>query len=109
MKEIKKLSPYLKPYIPLLAVSLVLLSIVGAVEGLILMFLEPIFNSVLSTAPATPGMAQKFAFLYDWFDLKGPGLLIRVAVILFVLTLIKCVCLYFADYAVIYTGQRIIQ
>ena len=25
------------------------------------------------------------------------------------LTLIKCVCLYFADYAVIYTGQRIIQ
>ena len=109
MKEIKKLSPYLKPYLPLLAVSLVLLSVVGAVEGLILMFLEPIFNSVLSSAPSAPGMAQKFAFLYDWFDLRGPGLLIRVAVILFVLTLIKCVCLYFADYAVIYTGQKIIQ
>ena len=109
MKEIKKLSPYLKPYIPLLAVSLVLLAIVGAVEGLILMFLEPIFNSVLSTAPTAPGVAQKFGFLYDWFNLRGPGLLIRVAVILFMLTLIKCVCLYFADYAVIYTGQKIIQ
>jgi subfamily B ATP-binding cassette protein MsbA len=109
MKELQKLKPYLKPYIPLLALSLVLLAIVGAVEGLLMMFLEPIFNSVLTTAPKAPGVAQKFAFLYDWFNLRGDGLLLKVAAILFVLTLIKCLCLYFADYATIYTGQRIIQ
>jgi subfamily B ATP-binding cassette protein MsbA len=109
MNELRKLLVYLKPYLLLLAVSLVLLAIVSGLEGLIMMLIEPIFNSVLTTHTALSGAAAKFEFLYDWFDLRGPDIYLKVALGILVLTFFKCVCLYFADYATIYTGQKIIQ
>lgn len=109
MNELRKLMVYLKPYLPLLAVSLVLLAVVSALEGLIMMLIEPIFNSVLAQHTALSGAAAKFQFLYDWFDLRGPDIYLKVALGILILTFLKCVCLYFADYATIYTGQKIIQ
>ncbi|HOT02330.1 MAG TPA: ABC transporter ATP-binding protein, partial [Acidobacteriota bacterium] len=109
MNELRKLMVYLKPYLPLLAVSLVLLALVSALEGLIMMLIEPIFNSVLAQHTALSGAAAKFQFLYDWFDLRGPDIYLKVALGILILTFLKCVCLYFADYATIYTGQKIIQ
>ncbi len=109
MNELRKLMVYLKPYLPLLVVSLVLLALVSALEGLIMMLIEPIFNSVLAQHTALSGAAAKFQFLYDWFDLRGPDIYLKVALGILVLTFFKCVGLYFADYATIYTGQKIIQ
>lgn len=109
MNELRKLMVYLKPYLPLLAVSLVLLALVSALEGLIMMLIEPIFNSVLAQHTALSGAAAKFQFLYDWFDLRGPDIYLKVALGILILTFFKCVGLYFADYATIYTGQKIIQ
>lgn len=109
MKEIRQLYPYIRPYVPLLVVSLVLLALVGAIEGLIMMLIGPIFDDVLAVGPKSAAMASKFAFLYRLFHLQGDGLYLRIALALFVLTLIKCVCLYFADYNTIYVGQRVVQ
>jgi len=109
MKEFRKLFPYLKPYLPLLGLALVLLTIVGIAEGLIMLLIKPIFDNVLTTSAQAAPVDSKYAFLYDFFHLHGPDLYLKIALSLFILTLIKCFSLYFANYSTIYAGQNIIR
>ncbi len=109
MNELRKLMPYIRKYIPLLVGALALLGIVGIVEGLIMFLIKPIIDNVLVAGPATGGVEDKFAFLYRLFHLQGPDVYLQIALALFILTAIKCVCLYFADYGTIYAGQKVIK
>jgi len=109
MKEIRKLYPYIRPYLTLILVSLAALALVGVIEGIIMMLIEPIFDSVLAIQPAGGTGKATFAFLYRWFDLQGPRMYLKIALVLLILTLVKCICLYFADYVTIASGQRIIK
>ena len=108
MKDFKKLLPYLKPFVLFLMGSLFLLAIVGAAEGGIMLLVKPIFDNVLTTA-STSSIDPKYRFLYQFFHLTGTDIYIKIALALIILTLIKCVGLYFANYATIYSGQKIIK
>lgn len=109
MKPLRRMFPYMRPYVHRVAISMVLLAVVGAVEGVIMLLLKPIFDDVLGTSLVPAEVAKKYAFLYNFFGLSGPDIFLKIAAALLVLTLIKCVCIYFANYFTVYTGQRIVQ
>jgi len=109
MKELRKLFPYLRPYVAVMATSMVLLAIVGVAEGLIMLLIKPIFDNVLVPGATDAPADSKYDFLYQLFHLEGPDLYLRIALALFILTVIKCFSLYFANYGTIYVGQKIIR
>ncbi len=112
MAEIRKLFPYVRPYLPLLFAALVLVTLSGALEASIVMLLEPIFNS-LSRAASIPDPSAvirppTFEFLQKWLGLKGGSVLPRVAVFLILFSLLKGVFLYCAEYLMAYSGQNVV-
>ena len=112
MAEIRKLFPYVRPYLPLLFAALVLVTVSGALEASIVMLLEPIFNALSRAAPIFDSSAAiqppTFQFLQEWLGLEGGSVLPRVAVFLILFSLLKGVFLYGAEYLMAYSGQNVV-
>ncbi len=109
MSQARNLFPYTRPYLPLLAVAIVLLTLSGVLEAAIVTLLEPVFN--LWSAGAASGGSQavpKFGFLQRWLGLQGDDALIRIAIWLIGFSFLKGVFLYFADNLMAYSGQSVV-
>lgn len=109
MITIRKLSQYLRPYMPHLVGALFLMAGVSLLEGVTTFLIAPIFDNLLGKAPALASSLGRFSFLYEPFRLEGRNLYLRMAVLLVLITLVKCVFLYFSNFLTIYAGQRIVQ
>ena len=85
-----------------------LLAVTSAVEIGIVLLLGPLFNQ-WAGIPLGPegGFVDKFAFLRDLLGI-GDGDFTRIAVALVIFSLLKGVFLYFAEYSMSYTGQRVV-
>jgi len=106
MKDIKRLIPYIRSYLPLVLLAVVLLIACGFLEAVIITMLAPIFDQL---APAAGGAAGgKFDFLHQWLGLRGDGYFRRVAAYLVGFSFLKGIFLYFADYTMNWSGQRLV-
>ena len=109
MNIIKRLFPYVRPYLALLIVAVVLLVGSGFLEALIIMMLAPIFNQLTpSMAASAAAGGDKFAFLQRTLGLEGEGYAIRIAVYLVLFSLVKGLFLYLADYSMSRSGQCVV-
>ncbi len=108
MKTYGRIWKLIKPHTPVIIVSTVILSLVGLIEGLIMLMIKPIFDNVLQKNVNTPP-PSKFKFLYDIFHLYGDKILINIALALLILTLIKSIGNFSSNYLIIRTGQKIIR
>ncbi len=113
MGEIRKLFPYVRPYLPLLFAALVLVIVSAALEASIVMLLEPIFNALSPRAAEAPDSSAAiqpatFEFLQEWLGLKGAAVLPRIAVFLVLFSLLKGLFLYGAEYLMAYSGQHVV-
>ena len=98
MAEISNLRPYVKPYLPFLALALLLLGVSGLLEALIVMLLEPTFNFLRDGGESAVALKEnaKFDFLVDWLG-DTANVLPRIALFLVMASLIKGICLYVAE------------
>ena len=113
MGEIRKLFPYVRPYLPPLFAALVLVIVSAALEASIVMLLEPIFNALSPRAAEAPDSSAAiqpatFEFLQEWLGLKGAAVLPRIAVFLVLFSLLKGLFLYGAEYLMAYSGQHVV-
>ena len=108
VRDLRRLFPFIRPYSPLLVLSLVLLTVTSAVETGIVLLLGPLFNQ-WAGIPLGPegGFVDKFAFLRDLLGI-GEDNFTRIAVALVCFSLLKGVFLYLAEYSMSYTGQRVV-
>ncbi|MFQ5739282.1 MAG: ABC transporter ATP-binding protein [Acidobacteriota bacterium] len=106
MGDFRKLFPYIRSHLHLLAAALLLLSFSSILEALVVMLLGPIFNQLSATAGVVqPG--DKFEFLQRLLGL-GSDSLGRIALLLVAFAVMKGVCLYLAEYAMSYSGQQVV-
>lgn len=106
MSEIRRLLPYIRPHLLLLALSLILLVGSGILDALIITLLGPIFNQM---SPAAGQIAaDKFDFLQSWLSLHGDDRFLRIAAFLVLFSLLKGFFLYAAEYMMSFTGQKVV-
>ena len=109
MNVIKRLFPYIRPYLPLLIIAVLLLVGSGFLEALIIMMLAPIFNQLTpSMAAEAAGGGDKFKFLQKMLGLEGEGYAVRVAFYLIFFSLLKGLFLYLAEYSMSRSGQCVV-
>lgn len=110
MAEIRNLFPYVRRYVPLLALALILLAGSGLLEAAIVMLLEPVFNLMSASSFSAPlsATATKFDFLQRWLGLSGDGALARIAVFLILFSFLKGLFLYSSSYLMAYTGHNVV-
>ncbi len=108
MNTYKKIWKLIRPYSPIIILSTIILSLVGTIEGIIMLLIKPIFDNVLqknvNIAPS-----PKFKLLYDTFHLYGDKILINIAIALLILTVIKSAGNFSANYLIIKAGQKLIK
>ncbi len=73
-----------------------------------MLLIKPIFDNVLQKG-TTISPTSKFKFLYDTFHLYGDKILINIALALLVLTIIKSIGNFSANYLIIKAGQKLIK
>ncbi|RPI25162.1 MAG: ABC transporter ATP-binding protein [Acidobacteria bacterium] len=109
MSDFRKLLPYIRSYLHLLAMSMVLLVISGALEAGIVLMLEPIFNQ-WSSSGASAQSTQLVRHVLQ--PLRRLGLndqsIPQIALLLVLFSFFKGVCLYFAEYAMSYSGLQVV-
>ncbi len=112
MAEIRKLFPYIRPYLPFLFSALLLVIISGALEASIVMLLEPVFNTLTENNPiSSAGRAIQpatFEFIHRFLKLEGGNVLARVAGFLVLFSLLKGIFLYASEYLMAYSGQKVV-
>ncbi|HEV8132408.1 MAG TPA: ABC transporter transmembrane domain-containing protein [Acidobacteriota bacterium] len=109
MKDFKKLFPYIRPNLALLAFALVMLLLSGAMEALTTAMLAPIFNQLRAeSAKAGP---DKFAFLLKWLGLGSDdsNLLLKIAALVVIFSFLKGIFLFVAEYLMGYSGQKVVM
>lgn len=98
--------PYIRPYLLLLAFSLILLVGSGILDALIITLLGPIFNQM--SPGGVEAAADKFHFLQSWLSLHGDDRFLRIAAFLVLFSLLKGFFLYAAEYMMSFTGQKVV-
>jgi len=108
MSDFRKLFPYIRSYLHLLVISLVLLVLSGALEAGIVLMLEPIFNQWSSGS----GTQTTRLVGYVLQPLRNLGINERsiphIALLLVLFSFLKGICLYFAEYAMSYSGLQVV-
>ncbi len=107
MEEARRLLTYIRPYLPLVLLAVVLLIACGLLEAVIIMLLAPIFDQL---APGVGGAAgtDKFDFLRNLLGLGDDSYFLRVAFFLVAFSFFKGLFLYVADYSMNLSGQRLV-
>ena len=112
MAEIRKLFPYIRPYLLLLFTSLLLIILSGILEASIVMLLEPVFNTLTKgTSLSDSGQIVQpatFEFIHKFLRLEGSNVLGRVAAFLILFSLFKGLFLYLSEYLMAYSGQQVV-
>jgi subfamily B ATP-binding cassette protein MsbA len=108
MNVVKRLFPYIRPYLPLLILAVLLLVGSGFLEALIIMMLAPIFNQLTPSVAANAAGGDKFEFLQQMLGLEGEGYAVRVAIYLVLFSLVKGLFLYLAEYSMSRSGQCVV-
>jgi subfamily B ATP-binding cassette protein MsbA len=115
MRQLTRLLAYLRPYVPHFIGSVLLMAVVGAMEGFRILLMGPIIDKVLN--PSSPGRAltlftvpgtRHVVFLQDYVPQHFGNPLTVVAVALVGTALIKGVCDYVGTYLVNHAGFGLI-
>jgi len=115
MRQLKRLLAYLRPYVPPFVGSVLLMAVVGAMDGFRILLMGPIIDRVLN--PKTPGRSlalfnwpgsQHVVYLQDFVPQHFANPLTVVAFALVVSALIRGVCDYVGNYLVNYAGFGLI-
>jgi ATP-binding cassette, subfamily B, bacterial MsbA len=115
MRQLTRLLAYLRPYLPHFIGSVLLLAVVGLMEGFRILLLGPIIDKVLN--PSSPGRAlilftipgtRHIVYLQDFVPQHFGNPLTVVAVALVGTALIKGVCDYLGTYLVNHAGFGLI-
>jgi subfamily B ATP-binding cassette protein MsbA len=104
MKEFARLLKYLRPYRAIFAVSVALMIATGLLEGLTILLLQPIFDTLAGTGTGA-GLFGSLP-LGRWLPVSGR--LDLIALLLVGITLAKGVTEYFSSYAMSHIGQHVI-
>ncbi len=113
MAELSRLFPYVRPYLWLLAVALILLTGSGLFEASIVILMEPTFN-LLSHQTAAGSLAEasvpaeKFAFLTSWVNSIAGISIVTICIFIVLLSFLKGAFLCLADYAMARVGQKVV-
>lgn len=107
MEEARRLLPYIRPYLPLVLLAVVLLIACGLLEAVIIMLLAPIFDQLAPGAGGAAGV-DKFSFLREFLGLGEDSYFLRVAVFLVTFSFFKGLFLYVADYSMNLSGQKLV-
>jgi subfamily B ATP-binding cassette protein MsbA len=115
MRQLKRLLAFLRPYVPHFVGSVLLMAVVGAMEGFRIILMGPIIDKVLN--PKTPGRSltlfnlpgtHHVVYLQDFVPQHFRNPLTVVAVALVGTALIKGVCDYIGTYLVNHAGFGLI-
>ncbi|HEV7550913.1 MAG TPA: ABC transporter ATP-binding protein [Candidatus Angelobacter sp.] len=115
MRQLTRLLAYLRPYLPHFVGSVLLMAVVGAMEGFRIILMGPIIDKVLN--PKTPGRSlmlfnlpgtHHVVYLQDFVPQHFRNPLTVVAVALVGTALIKGVCDYAGTYLVNHAGFGLI-
>jgi ATP-binding cassette, subfamily B, bacterial MsbA len=115
MRQLKRLLAFLRPYVPHFIGSVLLMAVVGAMEGFRIILMGPIIDKVLN--PKTPGRSltlfnlpgtDRVVFLQDFVPRYFHNPLNVVVVALVGTALIKGVCDYIGTYLVNHAGFGLI-
>jgi ATP-binding cassette, subfamily B, bacterial MsbA len=115
MRQLTRLLAYLRPYLPHFIGSILLMAVVGAMEGFRIILMGPIIDKVLN--PKAPGRSlmlfnlpgtDHVVFLQDYVPQHFRNPLTVVAVALVGTALIKGVCDYIGTYLVNHAGFGLI-
>jgi len=110
MKELARLLSYSRPYIPLVALSVVLMVCVGGAQGLTALLIGPIFDRVLNPeAPDGPIKLFDFPpghphFLYLPLPHQIHNEWTIIAIAILTVFIVKGVCDYAGNYLINYVG-----
>jgi subfamily B ATP-binding cassette protein MsbA len=111
MKEFRRLLFYVQPYFGTLLLSVILMAIVGAAQGLTAVLVGPVFDRVLQ--PDTPDSAvalftipgfHRTVYLQDFLPSEIHNVWSMVAIVILATFLIKGLCDYFGNYFINYVG-----
>jgi subfamily B ATP-binding cassette protein MsbA len=114
MEDFRRLYPFIRPYRRGLILSLILLFLVGILESTTTTLSIPLFDEVLvpgSSASIVGSQSLGFVQRYVALILSViPGKIItQLALALFILTLLKGICLYYSNYSMSYVGQSVVM
>jgi ATP-binding cassette, subfamily B, bacterial MsbA len=111
MSELRRLLRYSRPYVPHLSLSIVLMAIVGAAQGLTAALVRPIFDRVLNPdTPDAPVVLFKIpvlnhpVYLGTFLPSQIHNVWTMVAVSILAVFLIKGLCDYAGNYLINYVG-----
>ena len=111
MKEFRRLLSYVQPYFGTLLLSVILMAIVGAAQGLTAVLVGPVFDRVLQ--PDTPDSAvalftipgfHRTVYLQDFLPAAIHNVWSMVAIVILATFLTKGLCDYFGNYFINYVG-----
>jgi len=111
MKEFRRLLFYVQPYLGTLLLSVILMAIVGAAQGLTAVLVGPVFDRVLQ--PDTPDSAvalftipgfHRTVYLQDFLPAQIHNVWSMVAIVILATFLTKGLCDYFGNYFINYVG-----
>src|SRR6201990_727788 len=111
MRQLRRLLAFLRPYAPHFTGSILLMAVVGLMDGFRILLMGPIIDRVLN--PKTPGRSltlfnlpgsQHVVYLQDFVPQHFGNPLNAVAFALVASALIKGVCDYGGTYLVNYAG-----
>lgn len=116
MRQLRRLLAYLRPFLPHFVASILLMAVVGAMEGFRILLIGPIINRVL--APQTPGRSLELfnipgthhkVFVQDFIPAHfSSNPLTVVAIALIGTGIIKAICDYLGTYLVNHAGFGLI-
>ncbi|HSR54207.1 MAG TPA: ABC transporter transmembrane domain-containing protein, partial [Acidobacteriota bacterium] len=106
MQDLRRLFPYIRPYLPLLFLSLLLLVASALLEGLIVAMLEPIFN-YWQGGPGEGTVAGSFSAVNRFLGIDQDPFT-RIPLLLIIFALFKGVFLYASEVSMSYVGQKIV-
>src|SRR5579862_9987178 len=111
MKEFARLLRYVRPYAAPLAISVILLALVGAAQGFTAILVGPVFDRVLkpdspdSLVPLfTIPLLGRTVYLQDFVPAAIHNVWTMVAIAILATFLIKGACDYFGNYFINYVG-----
>ena len=110
MNDFRRLFRFIRPYVPVLAFSLLLLLFAGWFEVLTATLVQPLFDDVLvPEAGASTDVTNKLALVRHYLSLLPGSDIARLSLALLLLTLLKGLFLYYSNYAMSHVGQSIVR
>ncbi|HLJ50239.1 MAG TPA: ABC transporter transmembrane domain-containing protein [Bryobacteraceae bacterium] len=111
MSELRRILAYVRPYVPQLVASVVLMAGVGAAQGMVALLIGPVFDRVLHPgSPDAPVSLYKVPFLnrtiflHEFIPSSIHNVFTLVAIGIVGAFLMKGICDYFGNYLINFVG-----